>query len=173
MQLGKGVVRHGVGSLFWPRVRHYRDMLFNVSTVGIGKSLRPIWKTYREGDWWSNGLGSPRRSFGLIVTHEGLVVKYLGWVDLYRHGMFHHPAWEVDSRSSGLPAKGTPQTQANPTKVFDHQSHSVVIWCEYATDYVIIKKCLYGRNAHTLTEMSSSPRSPPDLRGHRNRRWSF
>ena len=39
--------------------------------------------------------------------------------------MFHHPAWAVDSCSSGPPAIGTLQIQVNPTKVLDHQSHPV------------------------------------------------
>ena len=42
--------------------------------------------------------------------------------------MFNHPAWAVDSSSSGPPAKGIPQIQVNPTKVFDHQSHPVYIF---------------------------------------------
>ena len=49
--------------------------------------------------------------------------SWLGWLNF---GMFRHPAGAVCSYSAGLPARGTPQIEVNPTKVHDRNCHPVL-----------------------------------------------
>ena len=64
----------------------------------------------------------------------------LGWL---RFGMFHHPAWAVDSYSSGPPARETPKILVNPTQVREQMPNPVELHftqlLRHVSSYLILK----------------------------------